>query len=285
MTPVEPPKKTIGRNTAESTSAMATSAIWICSIDATVASRGRHLRILVHQALDVLDHDDCVVDEQAGRQHQPEQGHGVDGKAERVEDREGAEQHDRHGDERDQRRPPALQEHEHDQHDEQDRLEQRLHDLPDRQLDEVAGVVGVGVVVAGRHARRDFGDLGLDQIRGSQRVGARFERDADAGARVAVGADRRGIIVGAQLDPRDIAEQNARSGWIGLDDDVAELVGGLQPRLRRHRRVELLALGCGRPPISPAAISVFWFWSAVITSLGISPKLDSLCGSSQIRIA
>ena len=40
MTPVDPPKKTIGRNTADRTSAMATSAIWIWPIDMMVASRG-----------------------------------------------------------------------------------------------------------------------------------------------------------------------------------------------------------------------------------------------------
>ena len=38
MTPVEPPKKTIGRNTADRTSAIATSAIWIWLIDMIVAS-------------------------------------------------------------------------------------------------------------------------------------------------------------------------------------------------------------------------------------------------------
>ncbi len=43
--------------------------------------------------------------------------------------------------------------------------------------------------------------------------------------------------------------------------------------------------GCGRPPTSPAATSVFWFWMAVMTSLGIRLKLASLCGSSQMRIA
>ena len=83
MTPVEPPKKTIGRNTADSTSAMATSAIWICSIDAIVASRGVSSGILVHQALDVLDDDDRVVDEQADGEHQAEQGQRVDREAER----------------------------------------------------------------------------------------------------------------------------------------------------------------------------------------------------------
>ena len=38
MTPVEPPKKTIGRNTADNTRAIATSAIWIWFMETIVAS-------------------------------------------------------------------------------------------------------------------------------------------------------------------------------------------------------------------------------------------------------
>ena len=40
MTPVEPPKNAMGRNTAESTIAIATSAMVICSMDLIVACRG-----------------------------------------------------------------------------------------------------------------------------------------------------------------------------------------------------------------------------------------------------
>ena len=40
MTPTEPPKKAIGRNTADSTSAIAISAVVISPIDWMVASRG-----------------------------------------------------------------------------------------------------------------------------------------------------------------------------------------------------------------------------------------------------
>ena len=40
MTPVEPPKKAIGRNTADSDMAIAISATWISRIDSMVASRG-----------------------------------------------------------------------------------------------------------------------------------------------------------------------------------------------------------------------------------------------------
>ncbi len=49
--------------------------------------------------------------------------------------------------------------------------------------------------------------------------------------------------------------------------------------------LSICSLGIGCPPISPAAISVFWFWIAVTTSLGISEKLASRSGFSQIRIA
>ena len=40
MTPTDPPKSAIGTNTADSTSAMAISAVWISPIDWMVASRG-----------------------------------------------------------------------------------------------------------------------------------------------------------------------------------------------------------------------------------------------------
>ena len=56
-------------------------------------------------------------------------------------------------------------------------------------------------------------------------------------------ADGRRIIVRTKLDPGDVRQQHARAGRVGLDDDVAKLLGRLQPRLRRDRRVEHLPLG------------------------------------------
>ncbi len=98
MTPVDPPKKTIGRNTADSTRAMATSAIWIWPIEMIVASLVDSSGLLVQDPLDVFDDDDRVIDQQADGEHQPEQGQRVDRKAEDIEHPEGAEQHDRDGD-------------------------------------------------------------------------------------------------------------------------------------------------------------------------------------------
>ena len=159
MTPVEPPKNTIGRNTAESTSAMATSAIWICCIEMIGRFLDGQLGLLVEDALDILDHDDGVVDEQADREHQPEQGQRVDREAEDVEHPEGAEQHDRDGDSRDQRGAPALQEDEHDEDDEDHRLGEGLHHLDDGQADEVGRIVGVGDVIARRHRAARHGAI------------------------------------------------------------------------------------------------------------------------------
>ena len=141
------------------------------------------LGLLVEDAFDILDHDDGIVDEQADREHEPEQSQRVDREAEDVEHPEGAEQHDRDGNSGDQRGAPALQEDEHDEDDEGHRLGEGLHHLDDGQADEVGRIVGISDVIAGRHRRLDTGHLGLHQLRGRQRVGAGLEVDADARAR------------------------------------------------------------------------------------------------------
>jgi hypothetical protein len=62
-------------------------------------------------------------------------------------------------------------------------------DLRHRQLDEVGGVVGVGVMDSVREGRAQFGDLGLDQLGGLERVGAGGQRDGDARPGMAVDVD------------------------------------------------------------------------------------------------
>ena len=66
MTPVEPLKNAIGRNTADSTVATPISAPVISFIERDRRLERRQL-LLAHQALDVLDDDDRIVDEQADR--------------------------------------------------------------------------------------------------------------------------------------------------------------------------------------------------------------------------
>ncbi len=117
--PVMPPMNAVGMNTAVSTSAMAISAAPTSFMVTRAASVGR--QAFAQLALDVLDDDDRVVDHDADGEHQPEQRQHVDGEAEPLHHREGADQRHGDGDERDDRRPPRLQEQQHDDDDERAR--------------------------------------------------------------------------------------------------------------------------------------------------------------------
>ena len=64
-----------------------------------------------------------------------------------------------------------------------------------------------------------------------------------SGSRMAVHPGDGGIILGAELHPGDVAKEDARARRVLLDDDVAELIGRLQPRLRGHDCVEHLRVG------------------------------------------
>ncbi len=97
-----------------------------------VSGDGGRDPLLGHDALDVFDHDDCVVHDDADREHQTEQREQVDREAEHLHPEECPDHGDGHRDHRDEGRPPALQEDEDHQGHEQQRLEQRLHDLLDR---------------------------------------------------------------------------------------------------------------------------------------------------------
>jgi hypothetical protein len=93
---------------------------------------GERRLALLDPVIDVLEHDDGVVDDEADRQHHREQGEKVDREAEQPEHGEAAEQADRHGHRRDQRRAPAAEEQEDDGDDQHRRLGQRVPDALDR---------------------------------------------------------------------------------------------------------------------------------------------------------
>ena len=85
---------------------------------------------LLDVALDGLDHDDGVIHHQSNGQHQAEQGERVDGKPEHREKRKGPDERNRHGQQRDERCPPALEEDINDQHHQQQGLPQRGQRFP-----------------------------------------------------------------------------------------------------------------------------------------------------------
>ncbi len=115
----------VGTNTAHSTSAVAMIGPVTSRIACRVASIGFEAACDV--ALDVLDDHDRIVDHDADGEHQTEERQRIQAEAEEMHDRKGADQRHRHGDQRNDRGAPGLQEHDDDQDDEQDGLEQRVH--------------------------------------------------------------------------------------------------------------------------------------------------------------
>ncbi len=106
----------------------------------------RRQPFLGHDALDVLDHDDGVVDQDADGEHHGEQGQHVDGEAEHQQRHACAEQRHRHHDGRDDGVADVLQEQQHHQEHQHDRLYQGRDDFLDRSLDHRSDVIG-GVVL------------------------------------------------------------------------------------------------------------------------------------------
>ena len=92
-------------------------------------------------ALDVFHHHDGVVNHDADRQHQAEERQVVEREADAGHDGERAHDGHRHGHQRNQGRPPVLQEHQHHHGHQEGRFAQGLEHLEDGFPDEGRGVV------------------------------------------------------------------------------------------------------------------------------------------------
>ena len=104
----------MGTNTAHSTSTMAMTGP-VTSCMALMAASRAVTRLLAHDALDVLEHDDGVVHHDADGEHHAEERERVDGVAEQQQPGERPDERHRHGRERDEGGAPVLQEEEHHQ--------------------------------------------------------------------------------------------------------------------------------------------------------------------------
>ena len=100
----------------------------------------RRLAVL-DAAVDVLDLDDRVVDDDADGEHDREQGQDVDRGAEERHHHERGDDRDRDRDHGDDGRAPVAQENQDDEDDEADALEERLQHAVDRGADEVRLVI------------------------------------------------------------------------------------------------------------------------------------------------
>ena len=204
---------------------------------------GREL-LFLHQALDVLDDHDGVIDQQADGQHHGEHGQRVDRIARHHQHPESAQQHHRHGDERHQRGAPALQEDQQNREHQHDCLEERVINLLDRQLDEGRGVIGGAEL-------HPLGQRGAQPVElrahgggGVHGVGASFKVHPEARGVEPVEARVPAVALLPDLDPRNVAEPHHPTLFRRAQQDGLEFVHGGQLALGGNGRGELLA-PCG----------------------------------------
>ena len=175
----------------------------------------------VGAALDVLQHDDGIVDDEADGKNQRQQGQHVDREAEGRDQRQGADQRYRDGDRRHQRGAQRAQEQQHHQYHEGQRDAERDQHLAHRSGDEQR-VVGTDDDCHARgQGRAEPVDLGADGGRDRHRVGLTLADHLQADGRRAVGAHDDFVILDAALDRGDVAEPDGIAGD-GGDDDVGE---------------------------------------------------------------
>ncbi len=210
--------------------------------------------------MDVLEHDDRVVDHQPDRQHHGEQGQQVERIAQHPEDGEAGQQADRHGERGDEGRAPAAQEQEDHQHHQDCGLGQRVPDPFDRTFDKDRDVGGRLDRHAGGKLRLDLRRQPLGGLRDGERIGAGLADDAHAHADLAVEAEGRVGIFRPLLDARDIAQPHqiavaatphyqgaevGRGGETAIDPQRQVLLGGFDPPggqfhiLRAQRRLDI----------------------------------------------
>jgi hypothetical protein len=209
------------------------------------------VRLLLHHPLDVLDHDDRVVDDDADREDEREERDGVGAVANEQQHREGSDDRHRHGDHRDDRRPELAEEDEDDEGDEREGFDERVRHRLDRGLHENRGVVDDQVFEIVGKALGELLHAGGDRLRDIDRVGARSLVDGDRCGGVAVEPAEAVRRPGAELDPRHVPHAHRRAVGIGADDDLLEFVGAGQPALRADRELELL-VGVQRRGADPA---------------------------------
>ena len=193
-------------------------------------------------ALDVLDHDNGVVHHDADRQHDGEQGQQVDGKPEDVHQGQRPDQGQGHRHDRDEHRPDRAHEQEDDDHHDQQRLEERAHDLVERVVDVLRGVIGDLDVQAGGQGPLDLRHDRPDALDDLDRAVGRQHPEAHEGGRLAAELDLGVVILGAEDDVGHVGQVDDGAVALG-HHQLAELLDVLEIGVRDQADADHRALG------------------------------------------
>jgi hypothetical protein len=174
---------------------------------------------LLDMAIDVLQHDDGVVDDEADRDGEAHQREIVDAEAEHVHHRESADQGERHGDAGNDRRPEIAQEEEDHHDDETDGQRQGELHVVHRGADRRRPV---GQDIDLDH-RRDRGlqprQRRLDAVDRLQHVGPGLLEHGEQDAAPIIGPGGEPGVLRPVHGPTDIADAHGSAVLVG-DDDV-----------------------------------------------------------------
>src|SRR5262249_16195904 len=157
-------------------------------------------------AHDVLKHHDGVIDDEADRQGQRQQRHVVDGEAERVHRRVGADQRNRHRQSRNDGGGNRPQEQEDHEHDKPDRNQQRDLDILDRLADRARPIEMDLEIDRGRHLRPVGGQPLAYRIDDLDGIGARLPAHLQHDRTIVVEPARNPLVLNAVDDARYFLE-------------------------------------------------------------------------------
>ena len=180
---------------------------------------------------DVLDDDDRVVDDEAGRDRQRHEREVVDRVAEQVHRPEGPDQRNGNRDARNERRAHAPQEGEDHEDHEHDRDREGDLDVPDRSPDRRRAVENSGELDRRRDLGLELRKHGLDPVDGLDDVRSGLAKDDDQDRRLSVGEAGRADVLDRVDDVGDVREAERAAALVGEDERPVQ--AGIQELVRR----------------------------------------------------
>ena len=204
------------------------------------------LRVLLHDALHILDNDDGVVDDERDGEHNRKERDGIGRKSDDVENSDHPDHRDGDGQYGDQGRAPVLQENIDHQHDKREGDGKGDHDFFDRGGHELGRIEDDFIDDVGGEPLRQALELGPHSLGDLQRVGARRLIDHHEGRGLSVQLGLRVVAVGAKLDTSHVLHPHHRPLLAGANDDVLELGGSLQAACGDDGQLLLLVRPDGR---------------------------------------
>ena len=186
--------------------------------------------LLLHEPVDVLQDHDGVVDDDADRQRQGEQGQDVQGESHGVHEGERAHDGRRDGDGGDQGGAPVAKEQQDDEGRQDRAHDQVLLDGLDRILDEVRLIPDDLKLVAGRQARAQTIEPLRDLVHDGHGVRPGLSLDGQDHRRLAVHVAGRLGLLGAVLGPAHLRQGDLRPAARG-DHDPVEIRDAVHPAL------------------------------------------------------